>query len=186
MRGDEDLLVAAARGDADAFAVFYRRYAAAVTAFHRRRVASPELAFDLTAETFAAVVGALDRFDPARGSARGWLFAIAANEWRQALRRMRVEDRARRALALEPVVLDDAGLARVEAMAGASSSLDAALAALPPSEREAIEARVVGEGSYEEIAARLECSEAVVRQRVSRGLRRLRKAMASVSASEDA
>jgi RNA polymerase sigma-70 factor (ECF subfamily) len=34
---------------------------------------------------------------------------------------------------------------------------------------------VIEERSYREIAGRLRCSEAVVRQRVSRGLRRLRK-----------
>lgn len=174
---DEDLLTAARRGDADAFAVFYRRHAGAITAFHRRRVPSPELAFDLTAETFASLVSALDRFDPARGSARGWLFAIAANEWRQALRRLQVEDRARRALALEPIVLDDAALARVEERA-AGGELERLMASLPAAEREAVEARVVAEGEYAEIAQRLRCSEAVVRQRVSRGLRRLRKAMA--------
>lgn len=179
VRSDEELLTAAARrGDAEAFAVFYRRHAGAVTAFLRRRVPTPELAFDLTAETFASLVGALDRYDPERGSARGWLFAIAANEWRQALRRSQVEDRARRALALEPIVLDDAGLARVEALGSDDAALEAALSALPRREREAVEARVVDEGEYAEIAERLACSEAVVRQRVSRGLRRLRKAMA--------
>ncbi len=184
MRSDEDLLTAAAGGDGDAFAAFYRRHVAAVTAFHRRRVPSAELAFDLTAETFASVVGALDRYDAERGSARGWLFAIAANEWRQALRRRQVEDRARRALALEPIVLDDAALARVEERAGSGAgALAEALRALPPAEREAVEARVVGEGEYEEIAARLRCSEAVVRQRVSRGLRRLRKALEGGGAS---
>jgi RNA polymerase sigma-70 factor (ECF subfamily) len=178
VRSDEDLLVAARGGDGDAFAAFYRRHAGAVTGFHRRRVASAELAFDLTAETFASLVAALDRFDPARGSARGWLFGIAVNEWRQAVRRQRVEDRARRQLALEPVVLDDEAVARIEA-AGGGGAWEAALAALPAAEREAIEARVLAEGSYGDIAARLRCSEAVVRQRVSRGLRRLRETVAS-------
>jgi RNA polymerase sigma factor (sigma-70 family) len=95
------------------------------------------------------------------------------NEWRQAVRRAAVEDRARRALGLEPIVLDDEALAAVERMA-APGALEAALRALPPNEREAIEARVLEEAEYGEIAARLRCSEAVVRQRVSRGLRRLR------------
>lgn len=76
VRSDEDLLLAARDGDGDALAAFYRRHAAAVTGFHRRRVGLPEVAFDLTAETFASLVAALDRFDPARGSARGWLFTI--------------------------------------------------------------------------------------------------------------
>jgi RNA polymerase sigma-70 factor (ECF subfamily) len=35
-------------------------------------------------------------------------------------------------------------------------------------------ARVVGERSYAEIAAQVECSQALVRQRVSRGLATLR------------
>jgi RNA polymerase sigma factor (sigma-70 family) len=173
-RSDEELLMAARGGDGDAFAAFYRRHAAAITDFHRRRVASAEVAFDLTAETFAAVVRGLDGFDPARGgSARGWLFTIALNEWRQALRRSAVEDRARRALALEPIVLDDAGVAAVEAMA-APGAFEQALASLPAAEREAIERRVIAEAPYGEIAAALRCSEAVVRQRVSRGLARLR------------
>jgi RNA polymerase sigma factor (sigma-70 family) len=173
VRSDDDLLAAARDGDGDAFAAFYRRHAAAVTGFHRRRVATPELAFDLTAETFASLVGALDAFDPARGSARGWLFTIAVNELRQALRRQQVEDRARRRLALEPIVLDDAGIARIEELAS-PGAFERALADLPAAERAAIEARVLAGGEYDDIAARLRCSAAVVRQRVSRGLRRLR------------
>jgi RNA polymerase sigma factor (sigma-70 family) len=170
---DEELLLAAQGGDGDAFAAFYRRHAAAVTGFHRRRVALPELAFDLTAETFASLVAALDRFDPARGSARGWLFTIAVNELRQALRRQQVEDRARRELRMEPIILDDRAIELVEARSS-PGDVERALAALPTAEREAIEARVLEGAAYDEIAARLRCSPSVVRQRVSRGLRRLR------------
>ncbi|HEY6761193.1 MAG TPA: RNA polymerase sigma factor [Baekduia sp.] len=174
VRSDEDLLLAAGRGDGDAFSTFYRRHAGAITGYHRRRVGTAELAFDLTAETFASVVAALDAFDPARGSARGWLFTIAINELRQALRRQQVEDRARRRLALEPVVLDDAAIEQIEAMAS-PGAFERALVDLPQPEREAIAARVLAEREYEEIAAELRCSPAVVRQRVSRGLRRLRE-----------
>jgi RNA polymerase sigma-70 factor (ECF subfamily) len=46
---------------------------------------------------------------------------------------------------------------------------------LPEAERHAIEARVLAERSYAEIAASLRCSELVVRKRVSRGLARLRR-----------
>jgi DNA-directed RNA polymerase specialized sigma24 family protein len=45
---------------------------------------------------------------------------------------------------------------------------------LPPEQREAVQARVVEERPYSEIAAAMSCSELVVRQRVSRGLRALR------------
>jgi RNA polymerase sigma factor (sigma-70 family) len=172
--GDDELLTAAQGGDGEAFAVFYRRHVVAITGFHRRRVGSAEVAFDLTAETFAAVVTGLDGYDAARGSARGWLFAIAANELRQALRRRQVEDRARRELAMAPIVLDDRALEHVHARSS-PGALERALQELPDAEREAIERRVLQDQDYGEIAQHLRCSPAVVRQRVSRGLRRLRE-----------
>ena len=49
------------------------------------------------------------------------------------------------------------------------------LTSLPEREREAIRLRVLDESSYARIADELGCSEAVVRQRVSRGLSRLRR-----------
>jgi len=45
---------------------------------------------------------------------------------------------------------------------------------LTPALREAVSQRVIKERSYEEIAEELRCSESLVRQRVSRGLRTLR------------
>ena len=53
-RDDAALLAASAAGDEDAFAAFYRRHLAAITGFHLRRTGRREIAFDLTAETFAA------------------------------------------------------------------------------------------------------------------------------------
>lgn len=173
---DATLLAAAADGDESAFEAFYHRYLAAVTGFHLRRTGRREIAFDLTAETFAAVVIGCGDYDPERGSAAGWLFGIAANKLRQSLRRGRVEDAARRRLRHEPVLVDDEDLARVDELAAqGEDSVTALLAELPAQQREAITARVLDERPYEEIAADLRCSEAVVRQRVHRGLQRLRQ-----------
>jgi RNA polymerase sigma factor (sigma-70 family) len=174
---DAALLAAVADGDERAFETFYRRYLPAITGFHLRRTRRRETAFDLTAETFAAVIVACGSYDPARGSATGWLFGIAANKLRQSVRRGRVEDAARRRLGHAPVLIDDEDLARVDELAtvGDESSVTALLAGLPAEQREAITARVVDERGYDEIAAELCCSEAVVRQRVHRGLRRLRQ-----------
>ncbi len=171
---DEQLLRATARGDEAAFASLYGRHLPAVLAFFRRRVPESDVAFDLAAETFAAVVLAAPRWR-GDGSAVAWLFGIARNKLRESLRAGRVEDDARRRLGMEPVPLDHGGLDAVEdhAVAGAAA-LEAALAALPPATRDALLARVVEERAYEEIAGLLRCSEQVVRQRVSRGLRTLR------------
>jgi DNA-directed RNA polymerase specialized sigma24 family protein len=87
-------------------------------------------------------------------------------------RRGRVEDRARRRLGLEPEVWDDADLARVDELAGAGAL--ELVDRLPERQRVAVRSRVVEERGYAEIARELECSELVVRQQVSRGLKRLR------------
>ena len=173
---DEALLAAMVGGDERAFETFYRRHLGSVTGFHLRRTGRPEVAFDLTAETFAAVVEGCDRFDPERGSALGWLYAIAANKLRDSLRRGRVQDEARRRLGHERIALDDHDLERVDELARGEDELGllARLSALPEDQRTAIVARVLDERDYAEIAATLACSEAVVRQRVRRGLRRLR------------
>ncbi|WP_445151848.1 RNA polymerase sigma factor [Baekduia sp. Peel2402] len=168
MRDDSELLA----GDAEAFGVFYARHEDAVLAFFLRRVRRPELAADLTAETFAAALRGRATHDPQRGEARAWLFGIARNVLLASLRRGRVEDDARRRLGMERLVLDDVALARVEELANASALT--ALDDLPPDQRAAVAGRVVEERSYEELAAALQCSESVVRQRVSRGLRTLR------------
>jgi len=175
---DEAVLVQRfAGGDADAFSEFYRRYLPAVTGFHLRRTGRRDLAFDLAAETFAEVIVSAASYDPARGAPSSWLFGIAANVLHSSLRRQRVEDAARARLGHEPVSLHDKDLERVEELASLVTEQDfeQMLSPLPAAQREAILARVVQERSYAEIAERMECSPAVVRQRVRRGLRRLRQ-----------
>lgn len=166
---DDQLLIAADR-DGAAFAAFYLRYERAMLAFFLRRTHDAELAADLTAEVFAAVLLACRRYRPGAAPATAWLFGIAQNKLADSRRRGRVEDAARRRLGMAPLELDDDDLRCVEACAGA----DALLETLPGDERDAVRARVLEEQSYEEIAGRLECSQAVVRKRVSRGLARLR------------
>jgi DNA-directed RNA polymerase specialized sigma24 family protein len=72
---------------------FYRRWLPLVTGFHLRRTRSRELAFDLTAETVAAVVADVPRFDPDRGAPAGWLLEIAEHKLLDSVRRARVGGR---------------------------------------------------------------------------------------------
>ena len=60
---DAELLLGA-RSRSEAFGVFYERHFPSVFAFFRRRVAGAEEAFDLTAETFAAALASVPRFEP--------------------------------------------------------------------------------------------------------------------------
>jgi RNA polymerase sigma-70 factor (ECF subfamily) len=168
---DEELLVLA-RDTPLAFDAFYRRHVHAVQGYFRRRVFEVETAFDLTAETFASVLRAVPRYEPRPEPARAWLFGIARNTLLEALRRGRVEDRARRSLAMEPIVLDETDVVTLELLA--ETPAIEAIESLPDDQRAAVLAHHVDGESYAEIAARLACSQSVVRQRVSRGLRTLR------------
>lgn len=181
-RPDTELLAAAVSGDGDAFGAFYRRHAKPVAAFHLARVRDGQDAADLTAETFAAALEAVDRFDPARGEAVAWLFGIARNRLLTAMRKGAVEQRARRRMGLERLVLDDAGLERVEAAASAEVvrvELREGFDALPPEQREAVALRVLLDHEYAEVAGAIGKSEVVARKRVSRGLSALRARLAT-------
>ena len=70
--------------------------------------------------------------------------------------------------------LDDADLERVDELAAEGSSVLDLVDQLPASQRQALQARVVDERDYHEIAMALGASDASVRQNVSRALRWLR------------
>jgi RNA polymerase sigma factor (sigma-70 family) len=148
-----------------------------VLSFFLRRTGDPELTADLTAEVFAAALLAAPRFRPGETPARAWLYGIASHKLSDSRRRGHVEDQARRRLALQPLLIDDLDLERVEEIASRdrdAAELESAMTGLPDEQRDAILARVVDERSYAEIAAEMRCSEMLVRQRVSRGLKQLR------------
>ena len=162
----------------DLFGEFYDHHVASVLAYFGRRTGDAELAMDLTAETFARALEAGPGHELLSRESTGWLFTIAHNLLVDSYRRGQVDDRARRRLALDPVVLTDDGLERVEQTAARGEcELGRLLAELPAAQREAIEERVIVEKSYPEIAAALQCSESVIRKRVSRGLATLRARM---------
>ena len=170
---DDDELLARSARDPAAFGAFYERHERLVLGYFMRRARDPELAADLAAETFAAAFLGARRFRGAGAPASAWLIGIARNILAQSVRRARVEDRARRRLGMEPIVLDDELLERITRLGG-DARVAALLARLTPDQSEAVRARVLDEEPYGAIADRLRCSESVVRQRVSRGLAVLR------------
>ncbi|MGO9322899.1 MAG: RNA polymerase sigma factor [Solirubrobacteraceae bacterium] len=171
---DEELLEIGL-DDAQAFGVFYDRYERPLLAFFRRATGRADLAADLTAEVFAVALASLGAFRSELGNARAWLFGIARHELAQSWRRGRVEARARRRLGMEPMMLSDDDLERIDELS-AAAPLDSLrlLDALPVEQRSAVRGRVIDGRDYEDLAREFDCSELVVRQRVSRGLRALR------------
>jgi RNA polymerase sigma-70 factor (ECF subfamily) len=173
---DAELLSEAAARNGEAFAVFYRRHVPAVLAFLIRQTGGDaETAADLAAEVFAAALLSCHRYRPEGPSAGPWVIGIARNKLLMSLRRGRVESKARRRLHFDAVTLEDEDLERVQAVASTGTGRLAELVAdLPPDQRFAVNAHVVEERTYREIATELQCSELVVRKRVSRGLARVR------------
>lgn len=165
------------RDDPEAFEEFYRLYSERLLLFFRRRVSEPQVALDLTAETFSRALECRCQF---RGSTaeeeQGWLFAIARAELSCLWRRGKAEGAAVARLGVQYDALAEPEIERIEAMVGSEQQrprLADALTQLPADQRRAVELRVVGDLEYAEVAAAMEVTEQVARARVSRGLRAL-------------
>jgi len=177
---DEQLLASIAACDEASFSAFYRRHLGTVVGWCVRRTGDPELAADLTAEVFAAVLVSATRYEARGDSAAGWLLGIAANVLGHSVRSGQVDARARARLGATRLAVEEDDLAAVADLAdGSAGALQELLVGLPSDERAAVNARVLEERGYGEIARSLGCSQMVVRKRVSRGLARLREGLAT-------
>ena len=165
MRGDVDLLMSFTPED---FGEFYARHVTAVTAYVARRTRTPEVIFDLVAETFARALEHRRAYEPRKGPAAAWLFGIARNLIADAERRGKVADTARVRLGMEPVALGDEQIERI--VERSRTDLIEALAPLPESQRIAVIRRVLGEPEYESMGGHVRCSEQVRRAPLRRGL----------------
>lgn len=171
-----EALLARTADEPGAFGVFYDRFERRILAFMSRATGRSDVAADLTAEVFAAALAGASGFRAELGSAQGWLFAIARHQLADAFEHSRVENRARQRLGIEPLALRDELLERIDELGDGDQAVRL-LAELPDDQRLAVQGRVLEERDYTELASSLRCSESVVRQRVSRGLRALRRAM---------
>jgi RNA polymerase sigma factor (sigma-70 family) len=174
-RSDGELL-RAAQNDPEAFGVFYDRHAKALLAYFYRRTACAETAADLAAETFAAAFAARRRYRETGAPARAWLFKIAQRQLSRALRRGRVDERARRRLGVERISPDEESIERIEALTDLEpvrAAVRDAIGSLSPNLAAAVALRVGDDLPYAEVARRLGCSEAAARTRVARALSQL-------------
>lgn len=85
---DDNLMVERARKDPAEFAPIYERYSTPIYLMCLRAVGNEDLANDLTAKVFLAVLERLDHYQPREDSTfRSWLFVVARNtvhdHWRR-------------------------------------------------------------------------------------------------------
>jgi RNA polymerase sigma factor (sigma-70 family) len=170
----DDALLREARRRPEAFGTFYERHAQVVLGYLLRTTGNYEVALDLTSEVFAAALEALDRYRPGEAPARAWVFGIVKNKLTEVRRGQARADAARRRLGIPRMAFDDAAIERVEeAIDAERTGCMEGLLDLTPEEREAINAHVIEERGYAELATSAGTSEAAIRKRVSRGLARL-------------
>ncbi|MBO9534227.1 MAG: RNA polymerase sigma factor [Solirubrobacteraceae bacterium] len=156
----------------------YDAHAREFVAFFARRVYDPEVAVDLTAETFAAAFVGGDSFTGKTDEdAVRWLYGIAKNQVAGFWRAGQVEQRAVERLGMQQRRgLTDEEYERIEELAALGDlrrRVAAELEAMPAEHAEVLRLRVVQELDYPVLAARLEISEQTARARVSRALRAL-------------
>jgi RNA polymerase sigma factor (sigma-70 family) len=179
---DEELLARSAT-DPEAFSAFYSRYGGRLLAYFVRRTFDPEMAADLTAETFAQAFASRKRFHAQRaGGAEAWLYTIARRQLARARRRNRVERAARDRLGMPVRQLSDDDHDRIEHLIDFEAigrTVSGALAELSSEQREAVTLRVLEGRPYAEVARVIGCTEPAARARVSRGLHRLESLLES-------
>jgi RNA polymerase sigma-70 factor (ECF subfamily) len=171
-----DLLSSAPFAAGAACREWYEAHGQAVYSYLRFHLPSPDEVEDLTADVFLRAVRAVDRFDPARGSARTWLLRIARNALHDHLRR----ERRRR-----QVPIGDLHDLRSELPSPEErllweeevSRLLAAVGALAARDREIISLRYGSGLSTAELAEILRVREAAARTRLWRALGRLRRVL---------
>ena len=174
-RSDEELLeLVASRRDSRAFDELYDRYSRAVFAVVRRAVRDHGRSEDVVQEAFTSVWRAAAGYRRERGSAAGWLYAIARNAASDALRQRRPVSVGDPPDQADPAPGPDERAAEdFEAF-----QVHAAVDSLPPRERDVIELGYFDGLSQSEVAGKLGIPLGTVKTRTRSALARLSERLA--------
>lgn len=170
------LVQSIAAGDQLALHALYDRAHRVVFTLILRITANRETAEELTVDVFHDVWRRASAYDAANGTVLGWIMNQARS---RAIDRLRFENRKKRSdggdmQALAEVAADPRDLLE---LAEQGRGLRAALAALTPEERQAIETTFFGELTHVEAAARLNQPLGTIKTRIRSGLHKLRQAL---------
>lgn len=159
------------------FEQVYLRNVDVLMGYFARRCRDPQMVADLTSETFVRAAGAFGSFDPGRGSARAWVFGIAAHVFAgHCAQAANGRDAVARLAQRRPLDVDE-----IDELAGkidaerAGRELIGRCSQLPELERAAVEFVDLAGLTPKEAASALGVSRVVLRKRLSRARARLRK-----------
>ena len=171
------MLKRASRGDEAAFAEFYDATSARAYGLALRVVRNPAHAEEVTQEAYIDAWRSSTRFDPARGSAAGWLLTIVH---RKAVDRVRSVEAS--TIRDETWQRESRPIDHDQTSDAAHSSLEAArvrgaVATLTDVQREAVELTYFGGYTHTEVATMLDVPLGTAKTRIRDGLIRLRDLM---------
>jgi RNA polymerase sigma-70 factor (ECF subfamily) len=166
-----------AAGDQLALHALFKRSHRVVFTLILRITANRESAEELTIDVFHDVWRGASGYDPAKGTVLAWIMNQARS---RAIDRLRFESRKRRTHSGDVQSQADAVADPhdVLELREQGESLRAALAALTPDERQAIETTFFAGLTHAEAAARLNEPLGTIKTRIRSGLHKLRRALA--------
>ena len=160
-----------AGGDDSALADLYDRYAGFVYGLANRMLMNRQAAEDVTQEVFVALWENPARFEPGRGTLRGFLGTMTH---RRAVDLIRREDARRRRESRAPADAAPAqDLAETAARTDTSGRVRNALALLPEAQRRALELAYFQGHTYRQVADVLGIPEGTAKSRLRLGLQRV-------------
>jgi RNA polymerase sigma-70 factor, ECF subfamily len=181
---DDELVRRARTGEREAFAEIYRRYHAVVYRFARMMSGSPAIGEDVTQETFTVFLRELHRYEPKCSRISTYLYGVARNLARSALRRNRRFVRLDITEDQEPIASSDPenALERSEER----DQLRRVIAQLPSCYREVVILCAIHGLPYADVAAILGTPVGTVRSRLNRGRGIIAKRLREVEERPDA
>ena len=168
------LVQSIAAGDQYALHALYERAHRPVFTLIMRITANRETAEELTIDVFHDVWRRASLYNAANGTVLGWIMNQARS---RAIDRLRFESRKKRSGDGQSLVEVAADPCDVLELREQGEALRAALAALTPDEREAIETTFFAGLTHAEAAARLNQPLGTIKTRIRSGLHKLRHAL---------
>lgn len=165
---EDSVLIHAARdGDLDAFEALVRRHTGIVYAHALRFFGEKSAAEDTVQEVFIKVYRAIDTFDE-RSRFSTWLYRVTRNTCLDQVRAGR-----RRPQPIDPLEVSSTVPGDLADQVALSTSVEAAMRALAPEDRDALSAIALFGLSYDEASAALGVPVGTVKSRVFRARRSL-------------
>ena len=170
-QSDEELMLEVMRGNPQGLEVLSRRYTATLLGFVRRMIFDEHRSEEIVQEVLITVWEKRDRFQIGRGF-RPWLYGIAMNRCRQALR----DDRQRNWESLQEEATASSLESPTQMLVAQETKVlvETAIDRLPAQQRAVVLLRVWEDLAYSEIALTLGCTEGTARSHMHHALKTLR------------